>query len=77
MQHLVVDMEAVTDVDVTVAAALTALTRWLVDSDITLSFSRMRPPTADRLRHLGVLAEERVFDTNRAAIAALTTQSSR
>ncbi|HYI34041.1 MAG TPA: SulP family inorganic anion transporter [Glaciibacter sp.] len=75
VHHLVVDMEAVTDVDVTGAAALTTLARWLVGNDITLSFSRMRPPTADHLRHLGVLTEERVFDTNRAAIAALTPQS--
>ena len=74
VQHLVVDMEAVTDVDVTGAAALTALTRWLADRDIALSFSRMRPPTTDHLRHLGALEEERVFETNRAAIAALTPQ---
>lgn len=72
VQHLVMDMEAVTDVDVTGAAALTSLTRWLIDNEIALSFSRMRPPTAEHLRHLGVLADQPVFDTNRAAIAALT-----
>ncbi|MET0713585.1 MAG: solute carrier family 23 protein [Microbacterium sp.] len=73
VKHLVIDMEAVTDVDVTGAAALVMLTGWLVDRDITLSFSRMRPPTAAHLRHLGVLTDQQVFKTNREATAALAS----
>jgi MFS superfamily sulfate permease-like transporter len=73
--HLVVDMEAVTDVDVTGAASFTTLTEWLTDNGISLSFSRMRPQTDARLRHLGVLTDQQVYETNRAAIAALVPRA--
>ena len=72
VQHLVVDMEAVTDVDVTGAEAFEALQTWLDDNDVTLGFSRLRPPVRQRLIELGLLRDEPVYDTNRAAIAALT-----
>ena len=72
VQHLVVDMEAVTDVDVTGAEAFEALQTWLDDNDVTLGFSRLRPPVRQRLTELVLLRDETVYDTNRAAIAALT-----
>ena len=71
VRHLVVDMEAVTDVDVTGAEAFEALSVWLAAQGVALSFSRMRPEARERLVKLGILREERVFATNRAAIAAL------
>jgi MFS superfamily sulfate permease-like transporter len=73
VRHLVVDMEAVTDVDVTAAEQFASLRRWLDDHDITLSFSRLRPAARPRLTRLGVLVAETVYDTNHAAVAALTT----
>lgn len=71
VHHVVVDMEAVTDVDVTGAEALEALETWLTAHDIELGFSRVRPDARARLTELGLLGDHPVFDTNRAAIAAL------
>lgn len=71
VHHLVVDMEAVTDVDVTGAEAFEALETWLTARGISLGFSRVRPDARDRLDRLGLLGDHRVFETNRAAIAAL------
>jgi SulP family sulfate permease len=72
VHSLVVDMEAVTDIDVTGAEAFTALKKWLAEHDIVLAFSRVRPAARDRLATFGLLAGEQVFPTNRAAIEALT-----
>ena len=71
VRHLVVDMEAVTDVDVTGAESFAALQRWLADQSITLSFSRVRPNTLHRLTGLGLLGSEQIYATNRAALADL------
>jgi MFS superfamily sulfate permease-like transporter len=71
VQHVVIDMEAVTDVDVTGAEAFESLLAWLDARGITLGFSRVRPDARARLVDLGLLGDRRVYDTNRAAIAAL------
>lgn len=71
VHHVVIDMEAVTDIDVTGAEAFEALERWLRDRDIALAFSRTREPAKARLQELGLLSGQPMFDTNRAAIAAL------
>jgi anti-anti-sigma regulatory factor len=71
VHSLVVDMEAVTDVDVTGAEAFTALKQWLVEHDIALSFSRVRSEARERLVTFGLLEGETVYPTNRAAIEAL------
>ncbi len=54
------------------AESFAALKAWLRANDIELSFSRVRPTARARLERLGLLTSERVFDTNRAAIAALS-----
>lgn len=71
VDHLVIDMEAVTDVDVTGAESFAALQTWLEARGIALGFSRVRPDARARLIELGLLVDHPVFDTNRAAIAAL------
>ncbi|MFC8680925.1 SulP family inorganic anion transporter [Microbacterium ureisolvens] len=73
VHHVVVDMEAVTDIDVTGAEAFEALEKWLEDQGIGLAFSRVRTPTRARLEELGLLAGQTFFTTNRAAVAALET----
>lgn len=73
VQHVVIDMEAVTDVDVTGAESFTALVAWLDARSIELGFSRVRSDARDRLTDLGLLGDRRIFDTNRAAIAALSS----
>ncbi|HEY9366776.1 MAG TPA: SulP family inorganic anion transporter [Agromyces sp.] len=73
VQHVVIDMEAVTDVDVTGAESFSALVAWLDARSIELGFSRVRSDARDRLTDLGLLGDRRIFDTNRAAIAALSS----
>ena len=60
--HVVIDMEAVTDVDVTGAEAFEALRTWLAGSSVELSFSRVRDDARQRLEQLGLLTDEQVFD---------------
>lgn len=72
VQHVVLDMEAVTDADVTASESFDGLRDWLADQHITLAFSRVRDGSRDRLHHLGILADETVYATNRAAVEALT-----
>lgn len=71
VHHLVVDMEAVTDVDVTGAENFQSLQAWLETRGIALGFSRVRTGARTRLVDLGLLVDHPVFETNRAAIAAL------
>ncbi|MFF2276988.1 SulP family inorganic anion transporter [Agromyces sp. NPDC058126] len=71
VRQLVIDMEAVTDIDVTGAEAFEALLVWLEREKIDLSFSRVRPDARERLIALGLLGAHATFETNRAAIAAL------
>lgn len=75
VHHLVVDMEAVTDVDVTGAESFVALKDWLATHGVSLAFSRVRPNTLHRLTALGLLESEEVYATNRAAITRLAPSS--
>ncbi|WP_461474441.1 SulP family inorganic anion transporter [Microbacterium sp. HJ5] len=72
VRHVVIDMEAVTDVDVTAAEAFDGLRDWLDQHHIRLSFSRVRSGALPRLRHFGIIRDAPVYPTNRDAIAALT-----
>jgi SulP family sulfate permease len=69
---VVVDMEAVTDVDVTGAEAFGVLKRWLSEHDVALAFSRVRTESRPRLTTFGLLEGEPVYPTNRAAVDALS-----
>ena len=73
MRHVVIDMEAVTDVDVTGAEAFQGLESWLRDHDVALAFSRVRPVVRTRLEELELLSDQPIFDTNRAAVGALAS----
>ncbi len=69
VRHLVVDMEAVTDVDVTAAQAFGRLRDWLDARGIAVSFSRLRAEDRERLERLDFLRPgDRVFDTSKAAL---------
>lgn len=71
VRHVVIDMEAVTDADVTAAESFESLKEWLTANGISLAFSRLRPSTRPRLVRLGILEDHTVYETNRAAVAAL------
>lgn len=73
VEHLVVDMEAVTDIDVTGAESFEALLVWLEREHIDLSFSRVRPEAMQRLEKLELVGDRAIYPTNRDAIASLAT----
>ncbi|WP_448811634.1 SulP family inorganic anion transporter [Agromyces bauzanensis] len=72
VHHVVLDGEAVTDLDVTGAEAFEELRGWLDERGVTLSMSRMRPEVRRRFERFGLLEGVQVHPTNRAALAALT-----
>ena len=71
--QVVIDMEAITDADVTAAEAFGSLQDWLATRHVTLSFSRLRPLAQERLEKLGILTRQHVYPTNRAAVESLGT----
>lgn len=66
----VLDLEAVTDIDVTGAGALIALREWLHSRSVTLGFSRVRPPLQERFTRFGLLESARLYRTNRDVVSA-------
>jgi SulP family sulfate permease len=70
-RHVVLDLEAVTDVDVTGADAFRSVHGWLADHQADLAVSRLRPGLRERMEHLGLLDGVTVYETNRTALAAL------
>ncbi|WP_328362249.1 SulP family inorganic anion transporter [Mycobacterium sp. NBC_00419] len=71
VKAFILDMEGVTDVDVTGAEALAKELQWLQGRSITFAYSRVRPELAANLDRMHLLRGHQVFDTNRAAVAAL------
>jgi sulfate permease, SulP family len=67
----ILDMEGVTDVDVTGAEALAKELQWLQGKSITFAYSRVRPELAANLARMHLFQGHHVFETNRAALAAL------
>jgi len=65
---IVLDLEAVTDIDVTGAESLESSTAWLAGQGVRLHVSRLRPDLERTLHHFGLLEGVPVFATNRAAI---------
>ncbi|MGX5772585.1 SulP family inorganic anion transporter [Microbacterium trichothecenolyticum] len=77
VKHVVIDMEAVTDIDVTGAEAFASLEEWLDQQGVSLAFSRVRTPTRARLEELGLVSGQTFFATNREAVAALEAPAPR
>ena len=67
----VLDMEGVSDVDVTGAEALAKQLQWLQGRGITFAYSRVRPQLRANLERMHLFQGHNVFETNRAAVAAL------
>jgi high affinity sulfate transporter 1 len=72
----VLDMEGVTDVDVTGAESLAKELQWLQGQGITFAYSRVRPQLRANLERMHLLRGHHVFETNRAAVAALRSRHS-
>jgi sulfate permease, SulP family len=71
LAHIVLDCEAVTDVDVTGAEALAELREWLATQRVQLHYSRVRPSLELLLQQLDLHDGTTVFGTNRQALDAL------
>jgi SulP family sulfate permease len=67
----ILDMEGVSDVDVTGAEALAKELQWLQGKGITFAYSRVRPQLRANLERMNLLQGHKEFETNRAAVAAL------
>jgi len=77
VRHVVLDLEAVTDVDVTGAEALDNLRTWLEAHSVELAYSRPRRQIVDRMRALDLVSSETFYSSNRAALAALSVPPQR
>ena len=77
LRYLVLDMEGVTDIDVTGAEGLIECRTWLENQSVQLHFSRVRPAVAALLSHYGLDEGATAFGTNRAAIEALRSAPER
>lgn len=75
VRHVVLDLEAVTDIDVTGAEALDSLRSWLDANSVELAYSRPRRQIVDRMRALDLVSTEAFYPSNRAAIAALSVST--
>jgi MFS superfamily sulfate permease-like transporter len=74
LRHLVLDCEVISDIDVTAAGALQEVIHWVQSQNVTFSYSRLRAELATQLTVFELVTDDtRVFDSNRAAVAALAT----
>jgi high affinity sulfate transporter 1 len=71
IHHVVLDLEAVTDIDVTGAESLEHAEDWLAGKNIAVHYSRLRPDLRAKLATFDLLKEYTVFDTNHQAVSAL------
>jgi sulfate permease, SulP family len=75
LKHLVLDFEAITDIDVTGAKAFSEVSEWLQEKGITFDFSRVRPELIVLLANYGLQGSSKIFSSNRAAVAARAEQT--
>lgn len=68
---IVLDLEAVSDIDVTGAEALTRAKRQLDERRVRLAYTRVRPELRARFAHFGLLEGASEYATNRDAVAEL------
>lgn len=72
VRHFVLDMEAVTDLDVTGAESAASTIAWLRDQGITVAYSRVRPDLEAQLRHFDLIGNAAFYSTNRLAVHELS-----
>jgi MFS superfamily sulfate permease-like transporter len=73
LTHVVLDCEAITDIDVTGAKAFTEACTWLSEQGIALHLSRVRPDLVALLVSYDLIGDSTVYGTNRQALAALSS----
>jgi high affinity sulfate transporter 1 len=73
LKHIVLDCEAITDIDVTGSESLAEVQHWLKEKGVALHFSRVRPDLAKLLESLDLTGDSAIYGTNRQALEALAT----
>ncbi len=76
LRYVVLDCEAMTDIDVTAAGTFRDLRDWIALQDVALRYSRVRPDFVPILKSVDPQCEQRTFGTNRLALEALTARGS-
>lgn len=71
LRAIVLDAEAITDIDVTGAEALHEVAEMLLRQGVDLAMSRLRPGLRERFERFELLDGVQTFDTNRAALVEL------
>jgi len=71
LTHLVLDCEAITDIDVTGAKAFREVVEWLGEQHVTLHLSRVRPDLLKVLHRFDLRSDLKIHGTNRQALQAL------
>ncbi len=77
VKHVVIDCEAITDIDVTGAESFAETKQWVLDRGLTFGLSRVRPDLARILGDLGLDEGAAIYGTNRDAIARLSEATPR
>lgn len=72
---VVLDLEGVSDIDVTGAEALAGVREWLERRGLSLNYSRVRSQLRGRLAHFGLTERTAMFATNREAVDKLRTDA--
>jgi SulP family sulfate permease len=72
LRNLVLDCEAITDIDVTGGKTFAEVLAWLKAQKIELYYSRVRPDLAMAIASIDPTAADRTFGTNRQAIGQLS-----
>jgi high affinity sulfate transporter 1 len=72
LKHLVLDCEAITDVDVTAAKAIGEAAAWVRSRGVSFDYSRVRGELRSVLDRFDLVGEARIFETNRAAESELS-----
>ncbi len=78
IKWFVLDAQAMNDIDTTGAEALHQVLAWLANRGVTVALSRANQPTAallGRYHLLELIGEERLYPTNRHAIAAFRQET--
>jgi len=74
LRHLVLDCEAITDIDVTGAKTFREVVEWLAEQQVTLHLSRVRPDLLKVLHRFDLRSDLKIHGTNRQALQALARE---
>jgi high affinity sulfate transporter 1 len=74
-RHLVLDLEAVNDIDVTAAARIAETLDWVRAEGLDVSYSRVRSVVRERLDHFELVGDTEIFESNHTAVDRLRTES--